>query len=128
MEWREPVPNGVSTVTQMLNARYGSAPSNTTLGALRRRNPQLDRFDWLLLVISIEIDLKVRVPARLIESERKTLAQFAKAIASLPRVNSASHTLEMLTLLSQALMSDATATVASKRPSRNARSKRRTRA
>ena len=87
----------------MLSAHYGAAPPNTTLGALRRRNPQLDRFDWLLLVIAIEIDLKVRLPARLIEAERKTLGEFAGTIASLPKVDSADHTLEMLTLLSQAL-------------------------
>ena len=87
----------------MLSARYGTAAPNTTLGALQRRNPQLDRFDWLLLVIAIEIDLKVRLPARLIEAERKTAGDFARAIASLPKVDSAGHTLEMLTLLSQAL-------------------------
>ena len=95
-----------SVVIHMISSRYGAAPPNTLLGSLRRSNPQLDRFDWMLLIVGIEIDLKVRLPSRLIEADRKSIAQFAHAIATLPKVTSSSHTLDTLALLAQALLGD----------------------
>ena len=94
----------VSHVEQLLIARYGTAPSRTSLGSLRRRNPQLDRFDWSLFIIAVAIDLKVRIPPRLIDANRMTMAQFAKKVVSLPKVTDVNYTLEMLTLLAQALL------------------------
>ena len=106
MQQQAHVPDDATKVTRLLGACYGTAPTNTTLGSLRRRNPHLDRFDWLLLVIAIEIDLKVRLAPRLIEADRLTIAKFAKAVAVLPKVSTATHTLDMLTLLAQALLGD----------------------
>jgi hypothetical protein len=103
---RAKVSNDASIVVQIVSARYGSVPGNTKLSSLRRQNPQLDRFDWLLLVIAIEIDLKVRLPARLIEAEGMTVSEFARAIAALRKVSSRAHTLETVTLLAQALIAE----------------------
>jgi hypothetical protein len=77
---------------------------STSLRSLRRRNPQLDQFDWSLLIICIDIDLRVNVPQRLIDADQLTIADFAKKIASLPKITETNHTLEMLTLLAQALL------------------------
>ena len=95
----------VSYVSQLLSARYGPAPSGTTLGSLRLRNPHLDRFDWSLFIIWLEIDLKVRIPPRVIDDNRMTIAQFARKVVSLPKVTEVNYTLDMLTMLAQALLS-----------------------
>jgi len=85
---------------------YGSTVINTDIQALRRRKPELDRFDWLLLIMSLEIDLRVRVPQRLVEPKAQSVAQFAKAIAALPKVTSEQHTLDELQLLASVLLGD----------------------
>ncbi len=104
MKQLAPSANDVSYVTQLLGVHYGAALSSTSLGSLRRKNPQLDRFDWLLLIVALEIDLKVRVPQRLIDANRVTIAQFARKIASMPKVTEVNHTLEMLKLLAQGML------------------------
>ncbi len=96
--------NDVSHIVQLLGHRYGTSPLSTSLRSLRRRNPQLDQFDWSLLIICIDIDLRVSVPQRLIDADQLTIADFAKKIASLPKITETCHTLEMLTVLAQALL------------------------
>jgi len=90
----------------MLGRVFGSAPASTEIQALRRRNPGLDRFDWLLFIMSLEIDLKVRIPQRLVEPRAQSVAQFANAIAALRKVTSEDHTLDTLRLLASALLGE----------------------
>lgn len=97
--------NEVSYVVELLRSRYGAAPPRLPLGQLRHSNPHLDRFDWSLLILAIEIDLKIRIPRRLSDANRMTLGKFATEIAALPKVSEANHTLELVTLLAQALLS-----------------------
>ncbi len=122
---RAKVSNDASIVVQVLSARYGSVSRNTKLSSLRRQNPQLDRFDWLLLVIAIEIDLKVHLPSRLIEAEGMTVSEFARAIAALRKVSSRAHTLDTVTLLAQALMTETEAEAGSRMRSGQRQAKKR---
>ncbi len=94
----------VSYVMELLRSRYGAVASSLSLDQLRRSNPQLDRFDWSLLVLVIEVDLKIRIPRRLSDARRMTVAHFAAEIAALPKVVEVNHTLDLLTLLAQALL------------------------
>ena len=93
-----------SRVVQHLHRRYGVATPTTTLRTLLRRNPQWDRFDWSLFVVSLEIDLRVDIPQRLADAHHLTIAAFSKKIATLPKVERPDHTLEMLTLLAHAIL------------------------
>jgi hypothetical protein len=95
----------VSYVVELLRSRYGAAPPSVSLEQLRHSNPQLDRFDWSLLILVIEIDLKIRIPRRLSDANRMTIGKFAAEIATLPKVAEASYTLDLITMLTQALLS-----------------------
>jgi hypothetical protein len=97
--------NDASYILKLLSDRYGSSTSRISLGTLRQRNSQLDRFDWALLIVAIEIDLRVRIPRRMVNSDRMTIGQFASRIASLPKVHASNHTLELINLLARALLS-----------------------
>ncbi len=105
MKRRASTSKDVSYVVDLLRSRYGAVPPSLPLGLLRRSNPQLDRFDWSLLILAIEIDLKIRIPRRIADANRMTIAHFAAEIAALPKVSEANHTLELVTLLAQALLS-----------------------
>ena len=105
MKRRASTSKDVSYVVELLRSRYGAVPSSLPLGQLRRSSPQLDRFDWSLLILATEIDLKIRIPRRLADANRMTIAQFAAEIAALPKVSEVNHTLELVTLLAQALLS-----------------------
>jgi hypothetical protein len=104
--------------------------ASTTLRTLLRRNPQWDRFDWSLFVVSLEIDLRVEIPQRIADAHQLTVATFAKKVAALPRVAAPDYTLQILTLLAQAVLSadeaDVTPSNTSTKPSRKkAHSKKR---
>ena len=104
MEKRTAVSDDESHVLQLLQARYGSARPHTRLRTLLKRNPQLDPLDWSLLVMSIEIDARVSLSRNLLDPNRWTVAQFARSVAALPKVASVTHTIELLTLLSEELL------------------------
>ena len=93
-------------VVRQLGGLYGNPPKTARIDTLCRSSSKLDEFDWLLLIMSLEIDLKVHVPTRLIHPKRLTVAQFAAAIAALPRVDSEAHTLETLQFLAAALLGE----------------------
>jgi len=97
---------GADFIVAQLGRVYGNAPASTRIRVLRSRSPQLDQFDWLLLVMSLEIDLKVRIPPRLVEPKDLSIARFAKSVAALPKVESPQHTLESLEFLAHALLGD----------------------
>jgi len=92
-------------VLRRLGKLYGNPPRTARIDTLCSSS-KLDEFDWLLLIMSLEIDLKVHVPTRLIHPKRLTVAQFAAAIAALPRVDSEAHTLETLQFLAAALLGE----------------------
>jgi len=92
-------------VLRRLGKLYGNPPRTARIDTLCSSS-KLDEFDWLLLIMSLEIDLKVHVPTRLIHPKRLTVAQFATAIAALPRVDSEAHTLETLQFLAAALLGE----------------------
>jgi hypothetical protein len=95
----------VAQVLRRLGKLYGNPPRTARIDTLCSSS-KLDEFDWLLLIMSLEIDLKVHVPTRLIHPKRLTVAQFAAAIAVLPRVDSEAHTLETLQFLAAALLGE----------------------
>ena len=92
-------------VLRRLGKLYGNPPRTARIDTLCSSS-KLDEFDWLLLIMSLEIDLKLHVPTRLIHPKRLTVAQFAAAIAALPRVDSEAHTLETLQFLAAALLGE----------------------
>ncbi len=75
----------------------------TTLRQLRAKAPDVTGFDWMLIILALEIDLCVEIPPQLADDPRLTVERFAARIAALPRVRDASFTLDRLTLLSEAL-------------------------
>ncbi len=85
---------------------YGNPAKTTPIEALRRSSVKLDDFDWMLFIMSLEIDLKVQIPERLVRPKKLTSLQFAKAIAALPQVKSEEHTLETLQFLAGALFGE----------------------
>jgi hypothetical protein len=114
-------------VVRLLEARYGGATPGTRLTTLFKRNPQLDDLDWSLLVTSIEIDLRVHMSPRLLQTKLWTLGQFARAVAALPKVANQLHTLELLTIVSEQLLAtQLPADTAPKRKGKRAGKKTRT--
>jgi hypothetical protein len=118
-----------SHILRLLEARYGPAPPQTRLVSLIRRNPHLDTLDWSLLVMSIEIDLQVNMSRRLLDPSRWTVAQFARLVAQLPKVARVTHTIDLLTLLSEELLrtqmlSDPTPREPNRRPQGNPKANR----
>jgi len=91
-------------VLRLIEALYGPTPPNGKLSGLLRRAAQLDHLDWSLLLISLEIELRVSLEPRLLDARRWTVGKFAKAVASLPKVNSVTHTIDLLALLVDQLL------------------------
>lgn len=91
-------------VLRLIEARYGTALPQTKLRSLLQRNPQLDHLDWSLLLIAIEIDLRVNMEPALLDVGRWTVGKFARAVASLPKVRSVTHTVDLITLLADELL------------------------
>ena len=91
-------------VLRLIEARYGNVLPQTKLRTLLERNPQLDPLDWSLLILSIEIELRVNMTPNLLNIGRWSVGTFARAIALLPKVQSATHTLDRLTLLVDELL------------------------
>lgn len=108
-----------AVVLQRIGKVFGNPPKGTRIASLYRGKQQLDEFDWLLLIMSLEIDLKVRVPPRLLNPKNLTVAQFAQKVAGLPCVDSDDHTLQTLQFLAGALLGETEST-----PARGTESKR----
>jgi hypothetical protein len=112
--------NRTAIVLQRIAKLYGNPPKTALIDVLRQGSVKLDEFDWMLFIMSLEIDLKVQVPERLVKPSKLTLIQFAKAVTALPRVKSEEHTLETLQFLAGALLGESES-----RPARKALKKRR---
>ncbi len=130
MEKLNAVSRDATHILQLLEARYGNASPQTRLGTLLGRNSHLDPLDWSLLVISIEIDLRVSMTPSLLDPSRWTVAKFARSVAALPKVTRLTHTIDLLTLLSDAWLRaqttpDPIVTEASRRPSKKLATNRR---
>lgn len=91
-------------VLRLIEARYGNALPQIKLRTLLQRNPQLDPLDWSLLILSIEIELRVNMTPSLLNIGSWSVGSFARTVASLPKVKSATHTLDRLTLLVDELL------------------------
>jgi hypothetical protein len=95
-------------VLRLIEARYGNALPQIKLRTLLQRNPQLDPLDWSLLILSIEIELRVNMTPSLLNIGSWSVGTFARTVASLPKVQSATHTLDRLTLLVDELLTTQT--------------------
>jgi hypothetical protein len=91
-------------VLRLIEARYGNVLPSTKLRTLLQRNPQLDPLDWSLLILSIEIELRVNMTPSLLNIGSRSVGTFARTVASLPKVQSRTHTLDLLTLLVDELL------------------------
>jgi hypothetical protein len=91
-------------VLRLIEARYGNALPQIKLRTLLQRNPQLDPLDWSLVILSIEIELRVNMTPSLLNIGSWSVGTFARTVASLPKVQSATHTLDRLTLLVDELL------------------------
>lgn len=91
-------------VLRLIEARYGNVLPQTKLRTLLQRNPQLDPLDWSLLILSIEIELRVNMTPSLLNIGSRSVGSFARTAASLPKVQSRTHTLDLLTLLVDELL------------------------
>lgn len=112
-------------VLRLIEARYGNVLPQTKLRSLLQRNPQLDPLDWSLLVLSIEIELRVNMTPSLLDVGRWSVGKFATAVASLPKVQSATHTLDLLTVLvDQLLTTQVTTTAPVQKNARSSRAKK----
>jgi len=91
-------------IVHLIKAAGGPEDPKAPLASLFLSPCRLDQLDWLLLVVAIEIDARVEIPASLIRARAMSIEHFANRVAALPKIARETHTLEMLSLVSQALL------------------------
>ena len=91
-------------IVHLIKASGGPDDPKAPLSALFLSPCCLDQLDWLLLVVAIEIDTRVEIPGSLIRARSMSIEHFANRVAALPKIARETHTLEMLSLVSQALL------------------------
>jgi hypothetical protein len=94
----------IRQVLQLISAALGPLVPQVSLRRQLHNSPSFDGFDWSLVVLAIEIDLRVMIPPSLATAFRLTARQFAEKVAALPRTENPSYTLDALKLLAHALL------------------------
>ncbi len=89
----------------LLRAAVGDFDLNKPLSKLISQVPDFGRFEWMLTVIGIEIDLRVDIPESIADDLKQTANKFCSRVLRLPKVDSPGYTLECLGLVAQALLS-----------------------
>jgi hypothetical protein len=89
----------------LLHAALGEFNPKHTLKRILSQVPDFGSFEWMLTIIGLEIDLRVDIPEPTADDHNQTAADFCRAVASLPRIDSDGYTLECLGLVAQALLS-----------------------
>jgi hypothetical protein len=80
------------------------ATTETKLADLLQEPDGLGDLDWVLVVLSLEIDLRVNVPEKLAESHKLTIGEFAAKVAALPEQDDPYWTLNRLSTLTDAIL------------------------
>jgi hypothetical protein len=93
-----------SQVIALLKGAFGDFDPKQTLGKIFDVTPAFGRFEWMLTILAIEIDLHVDIPERLAHNRKLTVKQFVAKVAQLPKLTSKTNTLDCLVLLAQALL------------------------
>lgn len=89
----------------LMRAALGTFDSKKSLSKVLAQVPDFGRFEWMLTIIGLEIDLRIDIPEALADDHSCSVNDFCKAVAKLPKVDSAGYTLECLGLVAQALLS-----------------------
>ncbi len=89
----------------LLAAALGSFNPKQPLAKILKRVPDFGKFEWMLTIIGLEIDLRVDIPESLADGLERTPEDFSQLVAKLPKVDSPGYTLECLGLVAQALLS-----------------------
>jgi hypothetical protein len=79
--------------------------------------------DWSLLILSIEIELRVNMTPSLLNIGSRSVGAFARTVAALPKVQSRTHTLDLLTLLVDELLTTQSISVPTRGKSSGPRAK-----
>jgi hypothetical protein len=94
----------IEQVTTLLRASLGRFDPTVPLSHSFAEAPNCGPFEWMLTILSIEIDLKVEIPEKLSDNRKLNGADWAAKVAALPKVNSKTYTLDCLSLVAQALL------------------------
>jgi hypothetical protein len=89
----------------LLAAALGSFNPKQPLAKILKRVADFGKFEWMLTIIGLEIDLRVDIPESLADGLDRTAEDFAQLVAKLPKIDSPGYTLECLGLVAQALLS-----------------------
>jgi hypothetical protein len=89
----------------LLRTALGDFDPNKPLSKVIAQLPDFGKFEWMLTIIGLEIDLRVDIPEALADDFDRTAKTFAKLVVGLPKVDSPGYTLECLGLVAQALLS-----------------------
>jgi len=136
----KPLATEIDRVNALLKGAFGDFTPKQTLGSIFKKAPAFGRFEWMLTILAIEIDLRVDIPERTSDNHRLSVEDFVTRVAKLPKVESKTYTLDSLVLLAQALLTlesdeapstpkankpseSKAATKPTKKPSRKARSR-----
>jgi hypothetical protein len=89
----------------LLRAALGDFNPNQPLDKIIARLPEFGKFEWMLTIVGLEIDLRVDIPEAVADDLKRTARSFCGIVAGLPKVDSSGYTLECLGLVAQALLS-----------------------
>jgi hypothetical protein len=89
----------------LLQAALGDFNPNQPLSKIIAQLPEFGKFEWMLTILGLEIDLRVDIPEAVADDLKRTAQNFCKLVAGLPKVDSPGYTLECLGLVAQALLS-----------------------
>jgi hypothetical protein len=91
-------------VLALLRAALSDFDPKAPLARVFEKAPKCGPFEWMLCILSIEIDLRVDIPEKLADNRKLSALEFAQKVAALPRINSDTYTIECLALVAQALL------------------------
>jgi len=94
----------IEQVTTLLRASLGRFDPTVPLSHCFAKAPNCGPFEWMLTILSIEIDLKIEIPEKLSDNRKLKGADWVAKVAALPKVNSKTYTLDCLSLVAQALL------------------------
>jgi len=88
----------------LLRAAFGECNPKQPLRKLFELQPNFGKFEWMLTIIGLEIDLRLDIPESLADNLKLTVDEFCHRVAALPKVDAPGYTLECLSLVAQALL------------------------
>jgi hypothetical protein len=89
----------------LLRAALGDFDTKKPLNKILPHLPDFGKFEWMLTIIALEIELRVDIPEALSDRLSLSADRFCARVSALPKVDSPAYTLECLGLVAQALLS-----------------------